>query len=93
MELMNRPLDSPEFDNTQFVSLAEQQDYEQQVKQAIAEMPIDPEQCAQDMAAICEIQLKIYDQLVAKRKAEWICQIYFPTLKCIFAFVSGGRKR
>ena len=70
MELMNRPLDSPEFDNTQFVSLAEQQDYEQQVKQAIAEMPIDPEQCAQDMAAICEIQLKIYDQVVAKREAE-----------------------
>lgn len=68
MERLTIP--SPGFDNIQFESLAEQQDYEQQVKQAIAEMPIDPEQCAQDMGAICEIEWKVYDELVANRKAK-----------------------
>lgn len=69
LQQLNRPL-SPGFDNIQFVSRAEEQEYHRLVKQAIEEMPCDPEQCAQDMAAICEIELKVYHELVAKRQAQ-----------------------
>jgi hypothetical protein len=55
-----------EFDECFFESAEEQRKFKKRVSDAIAEMPVEPDQFAQDWRAQLDLENKLYEELVAE---------------------------
>lgn len=77
-----------EFDECFFESAEEQRKFKKRVSDAIAEMPVEPDQFAQDWRAQLDLENKLYEELVAECPRE-VKYFFFQWLKyqcsCFYA--------